>query len=283
MNNNPNYYFGVDEIMDEAMEENLEYQQMTPSQRRRVEYERENDRAFLEYVNQRDQSGLTSGLISRGYIPASYQSMQEENYYRPYESESELFGGEGSIAAKLNEEYLSDLLKSLQDLDEVRQSTNKRITDQLHEKIDRNKITISEIDEAITSASDPRQLNMLNQQKIQLLLQNLEYYEVIDTSIIDSDTARIMDINEVLIRTERSRNQHLYERLIISVSEELNDLQENINTYDRDLNIINTDREELTKKLQTLQIEFESLATLKRYRSDGESSSSSSLKVARYN
>jgi len=282
MNNNPNYYFGVDQIMDEAMEENLQYQQMTPSQRRRVQYERENDRAFMEYVNQRDQSGLTSALISRGHIPASYQSLQEENYYRPYESESEFFGGEGTIAAKLNEEYLSDLLKSLQDLDEVRQATNKRVTDQLHEKIDRNKITISEIDEAIRSASDnPRQLNMLNQQKIQLLLQNLEYYEIIDTSIIDSDTARIMDINEVLIRTERSRNPHLYERLINSVSEELNDLQENINTYDRDLNIINTDKEELIKKLQTLQIEFESLAYLKIYRSDGSSSSSS--KVARYN
>lgn len=219
--------------------------------------EDEEEMENLEDISDNTEIGRL--LIQRGYIrPNTLYAQQIVN--KDYDPGAQLeIGAEGQVGITLNQQLLQEYIQRLQDLDTNRKIINQRIESQLNRQIDMNNRSIDDINENIPQQSDDLiQLNMLNQQKVQLLLLNIEYQEKIIYNVIQSDTTRIEEINGIL-NTMNRINSSLLDSLSEIVDDELRNLQLQITENEEILNDLTLQKRNLRQDLENLQVEFELL------------------------
>lgn len=235
---NPYYYFGSSDVVDEEINDAI-------------------DQEEVELLG--DESEIGNMLINRGYV-TSRSLYQNEPPNKDYNPGTQLeTGAEGQVGITLNQQLLREYIQRLQDLDVNRRIINQRIESQLNNQIDLNNVSIVEIDENIPEKSDDLiQLNTLNQQKVQLLLLNIEYQEKIIYNMIQSDSTRIEEITGILNTLTRV-NSSLLDSLTEIVSNELENLQLQITENEDMLNNLNLQKRNFRQELGNLQVEFELL------------------------
>lgn len=235
---NPYYYFGSSDVVDEEI----------------TDAENQED---IEVLG--DDSEIGTMLINRGYV-TSRSLYQNEPPNKDYDPGTQLeTGAEGQVGITLNQQLLKEYIQRLKDLDTNRRIINQRIESQLNNQIDLNNVSIIEIDESIPEKSDDLiQLNTLKQQKVQLLLLNIEYQEKILYNIIQSDSTRIEEITGIL-NTLTTVNSSLLESMNEIVSNELENLQLQITDNEDLLNNLNLQKRNFRRELGNLQVEFELL------------------------
>jgi len=235
---NPYYYFGSSDVVDEEINDT----------------EQQEDVEVLG-----DDSEIGTMLINRGYV-TSRSLYKNEPPNKDYDPGTQLeMGAEGQVGITLNQQLLKEYIQRLKDLDTNRRIINQRIESQLNNQIDLNNVSIIEIEESIPENSDDLiQLNTLKQQKVQLLLLNIEYQEKIIYNMIQSDSTRIEEITGIL-NTLMRVNSGLLESMNEIVSNELENLQLQITENEDLLNNLNLQKRNFRQELGNLQVEFELL------------------------